>query len=133
MGSIVRLGPGKSGGPLGITSHGLDHTILTPQMRSLKFKSGDIVRVGGPNDGALITDGEVPANARVTIHLSTPVNPRRYEVLIGYNPELLKSGSVSCPNIIGPGRGDEIALHFHAGKKVNIRELDYIFELFMID
>lgn len=133
MSSFVRLGPGKSGGPLGITSHGLGHTILTPYMRSVKFKAGEIVRIGGQNDGEIITDGEVAANSRVIINLPTPVNPRKYETLITFNPELLKSGMVSCPHIAGPGEGEKIYLAFQAAKKINVSELDYIFELYMLD
>ena len=77
MSSLVRLGPGKSGGPLGITSHGIDHTILTPTMRSLRFKVGAVERVGGQHDGEIIGT-EVPANARVVISPPTELNPRRF-------------------------------------------------------
>jgi hypothetical protein len=132
MSSLVRLGPGKSGGPMGISSHGLDHTILTTQMRSLRFKAGNITRIGGQHDGEVV-EGEVPANARVHMTPITPLNPRRYEMIISYNPELLKYGSVCCPPMIGPGRGDEVILHFHAAKKIDLSKFDYIFELSMID
>jgi hypothetical protein len=102
-------------------------------MRSVKFKAGEIVRIGGQNDGEIITDGEVAANSRVIINLPTPVNPRKYETLITFNPELLKSGMVSCPHIAGPGEGEKIYLAFQAAKKINVSELDYIFELYMLD
>ena len=131
--SFVRLGPGKSGGPLGITSHGLGHTILTPYMRSVKFKAGKITRIGGQNDGELIEDGEIPANCKVIIELPTPINPRKYETLITFNPELLKSGMVSCPHVAGPGEGAKIFLAFQAAKKTVVSELEYVFELYMID
>ena len=133
MSSFVRLGPGKSGGPLGIKSEGLEHTILTPNMRSIRFKAGDIIRVGGQLDGNLVEDGEVPANARVIVKPATKLSPRKYETVISFNPAILKHGSVSCPAIVGPDRGEEIFLHFHAARKTDLNEFDYIFELFMID
>ena len=58
MAAIVRLGPGKSGGPLGIPSDGLEHTILTPNMLALRFKAGKIERIGGQNDVTEQDDGE---------------------------------------------------------------------------
>lgn len=133
MSSLVRLGPGKSGGPLGITSHGVDHTMLTPDMRSVRFKAGHILRVGGQQDGSIIEDGEVPANSRCLIYLPTPLAPRKYEVILSYNPELLKYGTVSAPPMVSWREAQEMFIGFHAGKKVNLHEFDYIFDLYMVD
>ena len=132
MSSLVRLGPGKSGGPLGIGSEGIESAILTEYMRSIQLKAGNITRIGGQHDGEII-EGEVPANSRVYMTPSVPLRPRKYEIIISYNPELLKYGSVSCPALIGPNKGADIILHFHAAKKVDLSTFDYIFELSMID
>lgn len=132
MASLVRLGPGKSGGPLGITSHGIEHTILTPSMRAIRFKAGTITRIGGKHDGEQVEDGVVEANQTVLIELPTPLSPRRYELMVSYNPELLRHGTVSCPPILEPGKND-IFVQIRCVKKTDLTEFDYIFELRLID
>ena len=132
MASLVRLGPGKSGGPLGITSHGADHTILTATMRSIRFKHGEIVRIGGKHDGESIEDGIIEANQTVIIYPVTKLQPRRYEILTSYNPDLLKNGIVSVPAIQEPGTRD-LFLQFRSLKKTDLNEFDYIFEFRLID
>ena len=133
MASVVRLGPGKSGGPLGITSEGIDHTILTPMMRALRFRAGDVIRLGGQQDGTIIEDKEVNANQAVIVKMPTPLLPRRYEVSLSFNPALLLHGTVSMPSMVEPTQGQDIFLQFKALKKVNLNDFDYIFELRMID
>lgn len=133
MAAIVRLGPGKSGGPLGIPSEGLDHTILTPNMLALRFKHGTVTRLGGKQDGETITDGIIEANQTVLIEMPVMLRPRKYEVITSYNPNLLKHGIVSCPAVQSASDVEIVFLQFRALKKTDITELDYIFELRMID
>ena len=46
MSSLVKLGPGKAGGPLGVTGDGAEHVIITNNLRGLRFKAGDVIKVG---------------------------------------------------------------------------------------
>ena len=130
MPAILKLGPHKSGGPMGITSEGAEHTIMSPSLRSIMFKAGPVILI---KDNTVIESGEVEANQRVLITLPTDLFPRKYDILISYNPKLLEYGSVSCPPIVSADDKTEILLHFHAGKKTNLNDLEYVFNLYMID
>lgn len=133
MAAIVRLGPGKSGGPLGIPTEGLEHTILTPNMLALRFKQGKVTRLGGKQDGEEIADGIIEANQTVIVEMPVPLKPRKYEVITSYNPKLLYHGIVSCPAVQAAGDINVIFLQFRALKKTDINDFAYIFELRMVD
>lgn len=134
MNSIIKLGPGKSGGPLGIPSEGNDLAKLSTQMRSMRFPAGAIERLsGGGKEGTEEVGTEIAANVKCLINMPVKLNPRKYEIIISYNPELLRYGAVSCPSMLIPEDGADIFLGFQAYKKIDLAQLDYVFELFMID
>lgn len=68
-----------------------------------------------------------------TVKLSPPVvlRPKRYTVMIGFNPKLAEFGQVSNPVFFN--EGDEIFMMFKANKNVNLNDLEYIFVYYMID
>lgn len=130
----MRLGPGKSAGPLGVPGEQVEHTIMGPQMNSVRFKAGDIVKIGGQHDGELSVDGEIPANSRCLIYLPVSLRPRKYVIATSFNPQLMKVGLVSVPPLLHSSSVNELCLSFQSFKKINLKEdFEYIFELFMID
>lgn len=73
----------------------------------------------------------VKLNQLVKLLPPVPLKPRRYTVMIGFNPKLAEYGVVSNPVIFS--EGDEISLGFKASKNIDLKELDYIFTYYMID
>lgn len=83
---------------------------------------------------AISADGpttEVKLNQLVKLVPPVALKPRRYTVLVGFNPKLAEYGVVSNPVLFA--EGDEISLGFKASKNVDLSELDYIFTYYMID
>jgi hypothetical protein len=74
---------------------------------------------------------EIKLNQTVKLIPPTKLNPRRYTVIIGYNPKLAESGQVSNPVIFA--EGDDISITFKASRNVDLAELDYIFTYYMVD
>lgn len=132
MSSIVKLGPGKSGGPLGVSLKDSEFIRYSTDLRSVLLHAGDCVRVGGVEDGKIAEEGELSANSRYLIYPVVQMNPSRYNLILGYNQELLKYGTVSAPPMLGAGNRN-VFISLQVSKKFNITDLDYVFELMMID
>lgn len=132
MSSVLKLGPGKTGGPLGILGTDGSHIKYTVDLRAVQLAAGNCVRVGGQNDGEVVEDGDLNPNARYLIYPVVTLNPSRYNLILGYNQELLKYGTISAPPMLRAGNKD-IFLSISVNKKFNIKDLDHVFELSMID
>jgi hypothetical protein len=130
MSAFIRLGPGTSGGPLGIPSEGAEYVRLTSNMQGVLMKAPDALCVGGKNDGTLTSI--IEANQTVIIRPPVLLQPRRFETIVSVNPELILNGTVSHPIVIQPGQGQDILIKFKATKKINLNDLDYIFSLHMV-
>lgn len=74
---------------------------------------------------------EVKLNQTVKLIPITDLRPKRYTVMLSYNPRLAEFGQVSCPSIVP--EGEPLQLIFKANKNVDLSELAYIFTYYMID
>ena len=129
--SIVKLGPGTSGGYLGISAEGSEQVIMSEDLYSVKFRAGEIARiVPGKQD---IEGNQIPANSKVIISLPVKLNARKYNILTSFNPKLLEYGLVSCPPITPAKQCQGIQIALHNFKNIDLDDFDYIFELFMLD
>ncbi len=97
----------------------------------LKLTAHKAVLLSGDGAGEEVT--EVKANQWVKIKPSVPVSPVKYTLLLGFNPALAELGTVSCPNILPPGSGDNVFLTIKAQKSFKLEDLDYIFTAYMVD
>jgi len=132
MSALVRLGPSKSGGPLGIPAEGQDLVMLTPNMLSIRLPHGEVTLASGKEEGEVVGN-EIQPNQKVLISLPFPIKPRKYTVMVSYNPELLEYAQVSGPVYYQPEDGHKVKLLVTAYKKIDLLTLSYIFELSMID
>lgn len=76
-------------------------------------------------------DSLIKLNQLVKLVPPVPLKPKRYTVIVGFNPRLCDYGVVSNPVIFS--ENDEISLGFKASKNIDLKELDYIFTYYMID
>jgi len=74
---------------------------------------------------------EVKLNQLVKLVPPVQLKPKRYTVIVGFNPKLAEYGVVSNPGIFS--EGDEISIGFKASKNIDLKELSYIFTYYMID
>lgn len=131
MSAIVKLGTGsRTGGPLGIPSNGAEFVSTTSDHMGIQMKAGRVVKL---KDGNTLSDGIINANQKVIVYPAVTLNPKRYTILVSYNPELLEYGEVNCPAVVNFKEVDSIKLRFTAAKKTELHELDYIFLLHMVD
>lgn len=134
MAAIVKLGTASNtGGPLRLPIEARTGAVTTQDYMGVRISSIKIERVGGKEDSIISSDGIAHPRQTVLITPGFEMHPVKYQILVGYNPELLRYGTVSCPSIISYQMINKLALQFSAFKKVNLLDLDYIFELYMID
>lgn len=134
MSAIVKLGTASNtGGPLGITNAGKDSVLPTKDYMGVRLSDVTMVKIGGKDHGGVITDNIIEARQTVLIRPAVEMLPRKYQILVSYNPLLLKYGIVSCPPIIAPSEVNNLSLQFTALKKIDLSDLEYFYELYMID
>lgn len=124
--------PSKTGGYLGIPPELRQVVQSTGDQLCARLPAGKIEVVSGKLEGTMIEDGIVEANQSVVIHLPAALSTSRYQVVVSYNPELVRHGVVSAPSVMQP-KENNIMLGFKAHKKVNLNELVYVFALYMLD
>lgn len=131
MPALIKLGsqPNK----LGITSLAREFITSTNDLMGLRMKHGKIVRVGGKEDGQAVEGQIIEANQQVLIYPAATISPVKYQVLVSINPALLKNGMFSHPHIIQPGEGEDIVVAYKAGRRTDLAEIDYMFNLYMVD
>lgn len=83
------------------------------------------------SDGEVVELGEIKLNQSVILMPPVNLRPRRYTVMIGFNPALAEYGHVSNPVFFNEGM--PLRLFFKASKNVDLKELDYIFTYYMVD
>ncbi len=130
--ALIKLGPGLSGGPLGLGKEAIPVAKLSPDMLSIRLPHGEVTILSGTKAGAANADGVVEANQRVLIKPYPESKARTYQIIVSYNPKLLEYGSVSVPTVLHPQMSAEICMHFHAAKKTDLNEFLYIFELLQL-
>lgn len=86
-------------------------------------------------DGEEILDGEIQANQKVIIYPEVNLIPSKYHCIVSSNPELVLKGASVSPltSIVRPTEEGKIALLVHAYKKIDLDDLEHIFELYQID
>lgn len=131
MNSVVKLGaqPAK----LGLTAADKHNTETTNSLMGIRIKAGEVIIVGGKSDGEHITDGIVEANQQVIIYPAATLKPIKYQTFVSINPELLLHGMCSHATIIEPGRGEDIYIAFKAGRRTDLKSLQYLICVYMID
>lgn len=131
MSAFVKL-PSSSGigSYLGIPSNGKG--LFKPTKDSMGLRSPAAVEMK-EEDFPIDKDSIGCVKLNQTVKLIPPValKPRRYTVILGFNPKLAAYGTVSNPGIFA--EGDEICMYFKANKNVDLKELDYVFTYYMID
>lgn len=60
-----------------------------------------------------------------------PVHSGKYTILVGYNKKLTELGAINCPAVCGSG--SEIQLVLKAYKNFNLKDLPFIFQVYVID
>lgn len=127
MSAFVKL-PTTSGvgSYLGIPSEGKG--LFKPTKDSMGLRSHAVV--AGLSEESQSFGMEIKLNQSVRLVPPVKLNPRRYTVMLGFNPRLAEFGQVSNPVFFN---NDEICLYFKANKNVDLKELDYIFTYYMID
>ena len=95
------------------------------------IEAGNILNL---KDGSPVVDKVVMANQTVLIEPAYEVSPSNYRTLVSWNPQLPRLGAVVSPltPVVRPGHKD-VGLIVRASKKLDLSELDHIFELYQID
>lgn len=130
--AMVKLGA-RLGAYLGVSTDKLDHLGVTNDLMGVRVGAGRVTAIGGKTDGAILEDLIVEANQLVVIEPSIPIEPYRYHMIVTINTELLRCGSVCAPTIVAPGHGKDLIVSFRAAKKTDLKSLDFVFELYMLD
>ena len=133
MGAVIQTSTARTlGGPfkLGIDREGCSPT---KDMFGLRIKPVTIEKLGGKEDGKLIEDGKIDTRQVVLITPAVSMKPTRYQILVGFNPELLKYGQISVPSVLNYYEVQNLTMQFTALRRTDLSNLDYIFELYMID
>lgn len=73
---------------------------------------------------------EIKLNQTIKLVPPVPLSPRRYTLMLSFNPKLSLYGTVNCPSIVS---GSDVFMTFKASKNCNLAELEYIFTYYMID
>lgn len=130
MSAVIKLGDGKL---LRIPGGKSNLVQGNPDYMGVRILQNRTVLVSGKDKGSEITDGVVNSSNSVVIYPDVEMHPRSYQVLVGYNPTLLEYGAVSCPSILSHFDISKLCMRFDAHRKVDLGELEYIFELYLID
>jgi hypothetical protein len=85
--------------------------------------------LNGEDAGKLVNEAKI--NQLIKIVPVVGINPGKYTLHIGWNPKLAEFGAVSCNPFAG--QGTEVSLVIKAYKNFDLSELDYIFNLYVID
>lgn len=131
--SIVKImTPARLSTYLGIRQDEQGKVMHGEDYFSIKIKSGVIVVVGGQKDGTVVDT--VETNQKVRIYPEVLLNPERLPIIMGYNRVLEEYGAVSVPFVLPPKLGaEEYYLSFKADKKINIKDLDFVFQIYLLD
>jgi len=130
MGAIIKLGDGR---PLKVVGGQANFVKANPDFMGVRLLKTKVYQVGGKNDGEEIVDGKILTNQSVIVYPDINMQVRNYQFLVGYNPDLLEYGAVSCPGVVSSFDASKLCLRFDAAKKTDLSEFEYIFELYLID
>lgn len=103
--------------------------IQTPDLMGAMIPAKEVEILGGEKSGE-ITD-EVKQGQLVKIRPSARLNISRYTALLGYNPKLGELGQVNCTPFLPAGQ--EVFITVKAYKAFNIKDLEYVFTLYLLD
>jgi hypothetical protein len=98
----------------------------------MELMGGTIVYLSGKNEGEVCFDGKIAANQNVEIRLGT-IRPVKREVLLTFNPELLKTCQVSAVPMFAPGEEQYVTLTLSCFKATDISELGWIVRLYTFE
>jgi hypothetical protein len=90
---------------------------------------GTGILLSGEDAGKQVT--EIKLNQLVKISPIGKINAGKYTIFVGFNPALAELGAVSCPAFCG--NGSEVSLVIKAYKNFSLSDLDYIFNIYLID
>ncbi len=135
MGSVVQLGPGAGAGPLGYKLPvGVKESVkFSKDLMGLRLRAGKITKLGGKEDGEEIEGKVIEVNQRVVIKAEGTFAARQYQAFIGVNPVLLGLGEVTTPGVMPATDLNYLCMQFKAFRKVDLAELLYLFEIYIID
>lgn len=88
-----------------------------------------IIVLGGEKDGQIVE--EVKANQFVKLVPDVDLRISKYTALVGYNPKLAEFGLISCTSFIPAG--EDVSLTLKALKGFDIKDLGYVFTLYLLD
>lgn len=128
--AFIKLGPKKSGGPLGVSKSGEELVTFTSNGKGIRLPAIEAQIVGGKDDGK-ITD-TIELNQTAIIKPAAMINPRKYETIMAINPNLCYLGDVSYSSVIAPGEGDNVFIRIKASRKIHLKDFDYLFTFYMV-
>jgi hypothetical protein len=126
MSSYVKLPPKFK--YLGIPASAAVQVRSTPDHMGARL-GGTAVLLSGEDAGKPVID--VKLNQLIKITPSMPINAGKYTLHVGFNPALAELGAVSCNPFVSDGA--EISLVLKAYKNFSLTDLDYVFNLYVID
>ena len=126
MDTFIKLNQKRIGKYLG---PGQDVVGQTKDGIGVVLSGGPAELLSGPSKGESVT--EVKLNQFVKIRPVAPIPTNKYTLFVSYNPKLAELGTVSCPNY--PESGDDVFLTLKAGKSFDLKDLEYIFKIYLVD
>lgn len=99
---------------------------------SIEVMGGTIIYLSGKNEGEVCFDGKIAANQNVEIRVGT-IKPVKREVLLTYNPELLKTCQVSAVPLFAPGEEQYVTLTVSSFKATDLSDMDWMVRLYVFE
>ena len=93
----------------------------------MRVKVPEAELLTGDKKGELVTELKPNQLAK----LSSPVGPRKYNAMAGYNPLLAELADVSMSPVLEDGQS--LSLVIKARKAFNLEDLDYVFSMWVVE